>query len=384
MNVETVQRVFKDHPGFLHVAIGQAGAVALGAVFWFVMAGLLKPGDYGQVNWLMSIAMLASTCCVLGWGTTVITYYPKEGKAGLLGGAVAIVFVASLAVGIAMGLLFGPLVGLLIIGLSLFSMTISSELGRRRYGRYKWISVAPKLIALLLGVAMYLLIGLSGVLLGYAVPYLFFGLLSLRYMRRSNPGIKEARGKVGFASRAFGVDIATGSTGLLPQILIGPVFGMVTLGLYQLAYQIFAALGILPGILFSYLLPEKSAGAKTKQVEIFSIIASVALAASAVVLSPWVIPRVLPGFAGSVTLIQIMSLSVIPSTIAVTKTSGLYAGERPGAVLISYLSALAVGIVGILVLGTYFGGIGLATSVILLQSTLAFMLTYLARRGANL
>jgi hypothetical protein len=67
--LETVNRVLKGHPGFLQVAVGQVGAVALGAVFWFVMARLLEPGDYGQINWLISIAMFASTCCVLFKGT---------------------------------------------------------------------------------------------------------------------------------------------------------------------------------------------------------------------------------------------------------------------------------------------------------------------------
>jgi hypothetical protein len=36
--METVNRVLKGHPGFLQVATGQAGAVAPGAVFWFVVA----------------------------------------------------------------------------------------------------------------------------------------------------------------------------------------------------------------------------------------------------------------------------------------------------------------------------------------------------------
>jgi len=51
--------------------------------------------------------------------------------------------------------------------------------------------------------------------------------------------------------------------------------------------------------------------------------------------------------------------------------------QRPGAVLISYIAALAVGIAGIMTLGKFFGGIGLATSAVLLQLTLAaFLLFY--------
>jgi O-antigen/teichoic acid export membrane protein len=374
--LEALNKVIRGHPGFLYVAIGQAGSLVIGAVFWFLMARLLDPGAYGQVNWLVSIAMFASTCCVLGWGKTIVTYYPREGREGLIGGAVMIVLAASLAVGIAMGVLVDPLVGLLILGLSLFSITLSSELGRRRYGRYMWISLAAKLAVMPLAVLLYLWLGLPGVVLGYAIPTLLFGLPSVRRVR-SNPGIEEAKGKTGFALRSFGADITTGSAGFLDKILIGGIFGMVALGLYQLAYQIFTLLSVLPGILFTYLLPEKSAGARTREVESMGILASVALAVLTVLLSPIIIPRVFPSFAESVQLIQIMSLGVIPSAIAMTKMSELYARERPGAVLISYLIALAVGIAGIVTLGSCFGGIGLAASMLLLQTTLATSLVFL-------
>lgn len=373
--MRTVRRVLGNHPGFLHVGIGQVGDIALSAMFWFIMARLIMPGDYGQVNWLLSIATFASMCCVLGWGKTIVTYYPKEGKDALMRGAVIIVLIASFAVGIVMGVLVEPLVGLLIIGLSLFSMTISFELGKRRYKHYKWILIGVKLILLPLAIAMYFWLGLFGMLLGYAVPYLIFGLLSMRCVHMSNLGISEAKKKIGFALRAFGVDATGRSIGLLDKILIGSIFGMVVLGLYQLAYQILAALAVLPGILFTYLLPEKSAGMKTREIEFFGLTASIALACLVIFLSPIIIPWAFPGFSEGVRIIQIMGLAIIPSTIVATRMAGLYARERPGAVLISYAIALAVEIAGILVLGSYFEAIGLAVSVVLLQSTLAISLS---------
>jgi O-antigen/teichoic acid export membrane protein len=377
--METVQRVFRDHPGFLHVAIGQAGSIAIGAVFWFFMAKLLQPDAYGQVNWLISIAMFASTLCVLGWGRTIVAYYPKEGREELVGGATLIVLVASLAVGIAMGLILDPLVGLLIVGLSLFSITISYELGKRRYKRFMWISLAAKFMIWPLAVLLYFMFGLPGVLLSYAIPFLIFGILSLKHLGSSNPGVGEAKEKAGFAFKAFGADTTSSAIGLLDKILIGGIFGMVMLGLYQLASQIFALLGVLPGVMFTYLLPEKSAGAKTKKVEVLGLMASIALACSAIILSPVVISWAFPGFAGAVGIVQVMSLGIIPYAIVATEMSELYARERAGAVLISYLVALAVGITGIVVLGNYFGGVGLAASVVLLQTALAAMLLLYAR-----
>ena len=377
--METIQQVFKDHPGIFHVAIGEAGAVALGAAFWFIMARLLDPGAYGEVNWLISVAIFVSTFCTLGLRNTIITYYPKEEREELVNETVTVVLVASLLAGIAIGLFIGPLVGLLVFGLSLFSVTISYELGRRRYKRYMWIRMGTRLMALPLALTMYLWLGMPGVLFGFALPILVFTFPSLKRLRGSNPSVKEVKDKAGFALRAFGADVTIDSTGLLDKILIGSLFGMITLGLYQLAYQIFMALSVLPGTLFHYLLPEKSAGTKTKGVETLGIFTSVLLATAIFLLSPSLIPLIFPGFVESVRMIQIMGLAVIPHAIAMTKMSELYAKERPGIVFISYLLALVVGTAGIFVLGTYIGRIGLAASVILLQTKLAISLLVHAR-----
>ena len=379
--MEAIHRVFKDHPGLLHVAAGRVGALALGAIFWLIMARLLDPSAYGRVNWLISVAMFASVFCLLGLEKTVVTYYAKEGREGLVDEAVTAVFLTSLAAGVVMGLLIEPLVGLLAFSTSLFSMTISCELGGRRYRRCMWIWLGSWLATIPLGVGMYLWLGLLGLLLGYTLPTLAFALPSLRRLRllHGHPSMGEVRSKAGFASKAFGTDVATSSTWLLDKILIGSVFGMAALGLYQLAYQVFMALSILPGILFSYLLPEKSAGAKTREVEVCTILASIALAVSAVLLSPWIIPWAFPKFAGSVALVQIMSLGLIPCTVAMARMSDLFAKERPGAVLTSCATALAVGIAGIVCLGSLLGTVGLAMGMLLLQTTLAISLTVLGR-----
>lgn len=378
--MKSIREVLDGHPGLSHVAAGQVGGMALGAIFWFIMARLLKPEAYGNVNWLISLAMFVSAFCVLGWGKTIATYYPKEGKDELLGGATLIVLVASLAAGIGIGIFLEPLAGLLVLGLSLFSITLNSELGKRRYSRFKWIWIGTKLISLPISVIMYFWLGLIGVLAGYAIPHLVFGSLSLKYIEKSNPGLREAGEKLYFALKSFGVNTARSSTNLLDKILIGPIFGMAVLGIYQLAYQIFMALSVLPMVLFSYLLPEKSAGTKTEKIEVLGIITSVILAALSIGLSPLVIPYLFPGFAGSVKLVQIMSLGVIPFTITATKMSDLYSAERPGSVLVSHLIALAAGVVGILLLGNLFGAIGLATSMVILQMTLASLLIFFERR----
>ena len=69
-----------------------------------------------------------------------------------------------------MTLLLEPLAGLMVIGFSLFSIALSTELAKRRYSRYMWAWIGTKLAALLLAVWMYSWLGLLGVLLGYIIP----------------------------------------------------------------------------------------------------------------------------------------------------------------------------------------------------------------------
>jgi len=376
-----VLNIIKRHPGLSYVAVGQIGATVLGAVFWLVVTRLLDPSGYGEVSWLFYTTSLASIVCLMGLGTTIVTYYPKEGDEDLIANAILVVLISSLLVGATMALLLEPLAGLMVIGFSLFSIALSTELAKRRYKRYMWAWIGTKLAALLLAVWMYSWLGLLGVLLGYIIPLLIFGGSSLRYLHKKDPSMEGIRRKMNFALKAFSTDITRTAVNSFDKILIGPIFGMATLGLYQLAYQIFMALSILPGILFSYLLPEKSAGTRTREVEVLGLIVSVIATILCIVLSPTIIPWLFPNFSKSIRLAQVMSLGLVPFTIVMVKMSELYAHERPGAILISYVGAFTIGITSLLILGTYFGSMGLATSTVLLQTVLALMLSLQARRA---
>ncbi len=375
----------RNYRGLLRVAGGQLGAATAGAAFWLVMAWILHPVAYGHLSWLISIAMLISAFTVLGWGKTIATYYPKEGRNELLSGSVIIVLAASLVAGVITSLVLDPAVGLLVVGLSLFSLAVYSDLGEQNYTRYMWMWIGVRLASFILAVAIYLWWGMvSGIVAGLAIAYLTFGSRILKHFR-INPAMREVRGKMGFALTTLGADVSTGAVNLLDKVLIGLYFGMAMLGFYQLAYRIFLALTILPKILLFYLLPEKSAGRRTTGIEILGILISVGLAGLTFILAPLVIPQLFPDFTESIGAIQIMGLAAIPATIAGIKTSELYSRERARVVLGSHLVALLVGVAGIMSLGKSFGLLGLAISMLILQITLAASLTFSPRlfsRGA--
>lgn len=366
----------------MHIALGRAVAMAFGVILWLMMARLLMPSDYGTINYLISIAMLVSIATGLGLTKTIMTYYPKEGKENLISGSIMLVLLSS-SIAAILVTLWEPLLGVLIFGLSLFSLAVHVELGRRMYKRYMWLWAGAKILVLPFSISMYLVLGLPGFLLGYVLPPFILALVSLRRVNwRANPRLREIRTKIGFASKAWIVELMTGSSWLLDKVLIGFLFGMAILGTYYFAYQVYMLLSLLPLVLFTFLLPEKSAGVNTKKVESLGLQLSIVLAVAALVLAPLLLPWIFPNFVGSIRSVQIMALAVIPATLAMIKMSQLYASERPGAVLISYTIAVSVGIIGIIFLGRYFGTIGLAVSMVFLQVTLAISTFLYTKRGS--
>jgi O-antigen/teichoic acid export membrane protein len=92
------------------------------------------------------------------------------------------------------------------------------------------------------------------------------------------------------------------------------------------------------------------------------------------VLSPIIIPIAFPKFTEAITVIQIMSISVIPSTINLMFNSKFLANGKIKFMLIGSGIYLSVLILSIIFLGISFGINGMATALVL--STFAETIFY--------
>ncbi|HSV32097.1 MAG TPA: FAD:protein FMN transferase, partial [Atribacteraceae bacterium] len=362
----------------------QLASHLLGTALWLPLALLIHPLAYGYLSWLLSIATILSTFCTFGLGKTVITHQAAEGDDRLLSSSVAVVFLLSVIAGIIVSIVLGPAVGLLTAGLSLFSLTVHLDLANRKYGSYLRAWIGARLLGLFLPVLFYLFWeSINGILVGLALGYLLFGGRVVERLRLK-PDIRKIRAVLPFTLGVLGSDLSKVSTSFLDKILIGELFGMTTLGYYHFAYRVFLFFGILPQIMFFYLLSEKAAQRNTDRIEKIAILSSGGLAAATYFFARFIVPPVFPAFAGSVSAIQIMGLAVIPATLVAIKTSGLYAARKANLVLGSHLLALGAGIVGITILGRVFSLVGLALGLLALQSSLAaalFLLPKLTREN---
>ncbi|MEW6593055.1 MAG: FAD:protein FMN transferase [Candidatus Hadarchaeota archaeon] len=369
--------------GLAQVSIAQLSATLLGAIFWLVLAAVIHPVSYGYLSWLVSIATIISVICSVGLGKTIVTYFQKEKSQELLGSFVSLVLFLSVMAGALTALALGLPSGLLVVGLSIFSMAIHLELAKRDYRRYMWLWVGARILSLFLPLLFYLVFGATGwILVGMAVVYLVFGVGVLRHLRPSFGKVGEKRG---FIYGAWGADVGGAAVNFLDKILIGSLFGMALLGYYNFAYRIFVLLGALPQILFFYLLPERSAGADTRRVERVGIIFSLVLAAAVFFLTPVLIPLAFPGFTEGIIAVQLMALAIVPATAVVIKSSEMYSKENTGVVLGSRLLAIGVGVAGIAALGRHLGLLGLAVTLLMLHVAMLsglFFIPKLISRGS--
>ncbi len=383
--MEEVEKSSENEHGFANVATAQTAATILGTAFWLILAVILHPVAYGHLSWLVSIATLTSTICVLGLGKTITTYYPKEGNDKLISSAIFLVLMFSIIGGSGISLalnswiepLLAGMVGLLVVGLSLFSLAFYSELAKRQYSRYMWKWIGVRSSTLVLPLIFYYWWGLvAGILAGLAVSYFLFGIWVLRNLD-SDLDLREVWKKIEFTLQAWGGDISRASMNFFDKILIGLLFSsMAVLGVYQFGYRIFVLLGVLPNALFFYLLPEKSANQKTKKIETIGILLSLGLALLILIIAPFIASHVFPSFQEGINLIRIMGFAIIPATVARIKTSELYSKEKSEIVLGSRLFALSMGIIGIIL--TYsesLGLIGLGGSQLAIQIALLIGLT---------
>lgn len=173
---------------------------------------------------------------------------------------------------------------------------------------------------------------------------------------------------------SYVLNLSSTFSGSLDKLIIAPLVGFALLGNYQLGIQFLSVFHILPSIVYKYVLPQEASGNPNKKLKQITILSSVGLAILGMVLSPIIISITFPKFTEAITVIQIMSISVIPSTINLMFNSKFLANGKIKFMLIGSGIYLSVLILSIIFLGKSFGINGMATALVL--STFAETIFY--------
>lgn len=348
---------------------------AISAVFWLYLAQLLGEENYGELGYLIAIAGITSNVALLG-GKWVMIVYTAKGMD--IQPVLYLITLISSGIGaVILYMIFqNPGLSAYVMGFVIFTLVISEIQGRKLYKTYAKFFILQKIFFVSISLGLFQVVGAEGILLGYGLSFVPFFRRMYASVKIKNYDFGFLKQKSGFIANNYSLDVSRALKGQIDKLMIAPLFGFGLLGNYYLGLQVVSVLGILPGAIFTYMLPQDASGRSTQRLRILTILGSVVLALLGVFLAPAIIPMVFPEFEETLDLVPILSMAVIPSTVVVMYTSKFLGREKGSYVLIGHLISIATLISGILILIEFFQIQGLAVAYVLAFSVhAAFLVT---------
>jgi len=356
-------------------SIGFANLIGSGlaAIFWFYLASVISPENYGEIHYFLGIAGMAQIISLVTTPNIVTVYTAKNIKIQ------STLFFLSICVGIISSIivyvLFNKIeVSLLILGYIIFELVNGVLIGRKFFKRYAKFFLIQKILTLVLGISFYFSFGFEGVIFALVLSYVPSIWIIITEFKNSRIDFSLLKPRKGFIINNYGINLSNAISAQIDKIIIAPILGFELLGNYALALQFFVVLMMLANIVFKYLLTQESSGKNTQRLKNYTILLSIAIAIFGIIVIPKIIPILFPKFISSIDAIQIISLSVIPSTIALIYESKFLALEKSKFLVISKSVATIIIVFGFLTLGLTYQMIGLVTTVLLAASFQAIFL----------
>lgn len=356
---------FKD---LTSVGTANVAAMVISSLFWLYMAGLIGEEGYGNIGYLLATAGIVGNVSMMGSSDTLIVYRAKNIK---LQSTIFLIVIIVAIISSLVTFLFveSKEVSIYIFGYVIFSLILYESLGSKHYRKYSMYFISQRILAVFLGVILYYTIGLEGIILGYALSFFPFSISYYKIFKSVPLDFHLVRERSNFMLNSYARSLMQSFSGSLDKLIIFPLFGAVLLGNYYLGFQIYTILSILPSIVFQYVLPEDSSGANHTKLKKLTIIVSIFFAAISILLAPIILPIFFPEFSEAISIVQIMSIALIPGSINLMYISKLLGYEKIKIVIIGQSIGLVSVVAGIYILGDIFGIQGTAIAFTLAATT---------------
>ena len=367
-------KVFRD---ISTIGLGDIIGSGITALFWFYLASILDPSGYGQIHYLISIAILTSTFTFLGTQNILVVYIAKNKDVVLtllnlaLAAGIIILIISTVAFD-----MFS--VGLLILGIIVFTYGISRNLARKEFKKYSIYTILQKSLTAGLAILAYNFFGIEGIVYGIALSYFVYLKYIIEDIKNTKLSysqlkihINELKINKNFILANYFLMITNSITNQVDKLLIVPILGFALLGNYSLALQIIMILTMLPGIIFKFALTSHVVEGKiSKNLKRNSILLSFVFVFIGVVIAPIIIPHYFQKYTDVIDIIQIMSFSVIPITISLFYFAKFLAIENGKIPLYGGIISSSIMVLGMIVLGTIFEAKGIAITHVISYSSL--------------
>lgn len=350
--------------GLSYVTAGNLISAILSAVMWLVLASSLPTSEFGRINFFVAIGAIAGISSLVGLNITFINYISSE-SALLRRQGFLVVAITATAIAVGTYLYNNSVhISLFIIGTALFTISMSEILGRQAYKEYAIVSISQRALQLVLSIILGLIFGAEGVIAGFWISFILFSFRFFSTLQSITIQFSLIRKYWKFMLHSYSFELTRSLSLYSDKLLIAPLFGFTMLGFYQLGIHFLTLMGILPSIVFSYLLSKKSVDKSFEKLRFLSLALSGIFSLIFIAVSPFLISTFFSNFIDSITAIQIIGLGVIPMTLTSNFSSYLLKKEKSKIVFTASVIFLGLLYPQLVLLGNYFGIVGLSISMV--------------------
>jgi O-antigen/teichoic acid export membrane protein len=346
------------------IGFGDITGLIISSIFWFYLASVIEPHEYGDIHFFLSIATIASSIALFGTqeSITVLTAKGYKIQSGLNIISLGITSITSLFLII----FFQRIdVGIIVIAFVINTLSIGDLLGKKQFFKYSQYNILQKILTLVLGIGFFYAFGPSGIIYALAISYAGYLIRIIKTFQEIPINFGLIKEKSSFLSHNYIMYLVGSFGSQIDKIIVVPMLGSAVLGNYSLALQVITIFTMFTTILFKFLLTQESSGIQNRFLIRIVIIIAAIISILGIFLSPLLIPNFFPKYVDAGVAIQIMSLSIIPITISTICTSRLLSKEKSKLVLIGGIIGLFILVAGILILGSMYGTMGIAISFVL-------------------
>tara|TARA_B100002003_G_C14071967_1_gene515745 strand:- start:45 stop:1178 length:1134 start_codon:yes stop_codon:yes gene_type:complete len=354
----------KGIKGILSLSVGDYGGAIIVSAFWFLLAFLISPEEYGEIHYFIGIAGLAFSISLLTTQETIVIYTAKNVKLAptlflisLIAGGIAAVVVAALFSRVDSSFL--------LLGFIVNDLAIGYIVGKKLFTKYPKYFLLQKSLTFVLGISFFYLFGVEGIIFAIALSYGHFLFIIAKVFRKSSIDFSLLKKHRGFIGNNYFMNVSGAVRSHIDKIIIVPLIGFEILGNYALALQIYAVLMIFSNIIYRYALPHDASGTSTRKIKLIGLSYAVGVSMLGFTILPMIVPQIFEKFNDIGPAIQIISLAIIPTTIGLFYTSQILGREKSSVILASRILGSISIIAMLVVLAPLYGMVGAASAFVL-------------------
>ena len=308
------RNILQRFSGLFSLGISDIIGTGISALFWLYLATLLEVEEFGEISYLLAIAGMVIAFSSLGSKYTISVYVPKNIQ--LESAIFLIAIIISSVLSLFLFLIYdNSELSLYVFGAVIFGLGTAEIVAKKLYMNYSKYLLIQKVMMVILSIVLYHWFGINGIILGMALSYFGYMKIIIKTFKITPIDFSLLRPRLGFLINSYLMDIVINLGKQIDKIILAPLVGFTLLGNYQLAIQFISIFHFLPMIIMKYSLPEDARGNPNKNLKIVTIIISLCFTILIIFLSPLIVPIFFQKFIHVIEIIQILSISLVFSTI---------------------------------------------------------------------